>query len=217
MTPKFSLSKRQRGQTLVSLLVAMAIAGIGFAGAISVFSQTISFTTEHKQARRHDQQLLQAFAILEMEIADAGFGITSAQLNFDLVVDTSSGNNRLLWFHDSDRSGTVDCSGIQYLDNELSMLTVNNCDSSLSLTGQTWVIDDVIAEFTETDSKPAPSFTFTTELADCTPYGIGTPTRHAIVNVSAGSSLNAYRTNAGVGSADDGLISMQLCVVNIVE
>lgn len=192
----------QRGFSLSSLLVASALASLGFAGAMVLYAKTMSFSTENATIQSHDKQLLQSLMSLEMELLNAGYGIDDAD-DTDLV---ANGNSILYWrYYDE---ADIVCNGIQYLDNTLSYLAADNCSEGAVLTDLTWGVAEIIANFPESRDKPAPEITFSLSTSSCTPYGFGPAADHVLV------TINAQTAAVAAGNPFLNPISNSICAVN---
>lgn len=127
LTPR--LMARQRGATLVSLMVGMMISLIVVTAMMLVFRSVSQSTVQARRDAHGDDQLTSALLSAGIVLQDAGFGIQSAALGTHLMVvngallaanGTLSGNvvasgsprtgNALLW--QQNIGGALQCAGL---------------------------------------------------------------------------------------------------------
>ena len=206
--------KSQQGQSLIGVLITATLASIAFAGAMNLFGETARFTKSHEAVMRHDKQLMQALTTLELEVMGAGYGIEDAEMGTHIKIDDNDAG-RLLWRQDTNLDGVLECVGVDYGDGTMQMLTAENCDAATDLSDIEFRTTDTLASFPETREKPLPDITYTVGLADCAPFGFGTPVERVVVDIVSDSAMTVAREQAGVGNLTDGQMRTQICIVNI--
>lgn len=193
---------KQLGYSLTGLLISVLMAGVGFTGAMRLYAEMLSFSTDSAVVQSHDKQLLQSLMALEIELMNAGYGIDDADESH-LVVD----DGRLLWRY-IDSSDWI-CDGLAYEDGQLSYLAASDCDDATALPDMAWSSTEIMANFPEGKDKPLPEISFVIDSESCSPFGLGPKATYRTVTISAETAAIA------AGNAHLAPLSSKVCIVNI--
>lgn len=115
---------KQRGVSLISLLIGLLISSIVLVGMMMVFRNTIQTVVPASESSRSDGERVSALLSAHMLLQDAGFGISSAEYDTHLRVlnnntllplamdngSTATGNT-VVWL--SKRAGNTQCNGLR--------------------------------------------------------------------------------------------------------
>lgn len=109
---------RQRGQTLISMMVGLVISLITIAAMMVLYKTMIEVSSNASRAALRDGQVSAALLAMQMDMQSAGFGVpASDSLGSKLVVRASG--KELVWRYKTElsASGFV-CSGMRLVDGE---------------------------------------------------------------------------------------------------
>ncbi|WP_287029459.1 PilW family protein [Pseudomonas sp. UBA6310] len=210
--------KRQRGMTLISMMVGLVISMFSIVAMLSLYRSLVQSAVVATRDANLDGQIAAGLLSAQLEIQSAGFGIEAAG-NADLTLATTnldSTTRALLWRLVD--TGTYRCRGLlERSVNDsasgqsmrvLSLLQANSCDASGALSGKTWAVVGDLAEFR---GQNLAQVVFQISTSNCWPFGVGdnsTPSAHALVTLSAPSSSQL------AGAVADP-ISYSVCLPNI--
>ncbi|WP_313517379.1 PilW family protein [Pseudomonas sp.] len=210
--------RRQRGMTLISMMVGLVISMFSIVAMLSLYRSLVHSAVVATRDANLDGQIAAGLLSAQLEIQSAGFGIESAG-NADLTLATTnldSSTHALLWRLVDTSSyrcrglleRSVNDSATGQSMRVLSLLQADSCDASGSLSGKSWAVVGDLAEFR---GQNAAQVTFEIDSSDCWPFGVGdstTTSSHALVRLSAPSSSQL------AGAAADP-ISYSICLPNI--
>lgn len=197
-TPSFA---RQRGVSLISLMIGLVISMIVVVGALALFQNTAKRTATARQDVLSDAQRTSSFLSAGLSLQDAGFGITTPTAGTHLVWlrnATISGTTlsgtaisagtaltagvpyALIWAENI--TGTVRCSGILApLTGGLRKLGPVNCTNAAAWSSLAWT-NSLLSD------TPATPVTIRLETVNCQPFGITTNEGTLRVTFSANNS-----------------------------
>lgn len=227
---------RQRGISMISLMIGLLVSMVAILAITSMHKSLIRVTIDSKTGALQDSSVAVALMQLQLDLHNAGYGINSANSG-TVIATTSSGVPTLLWRYLDDESNqdSVICKGVQdqsYNDvttgmvgRELIDLTTTyaanpNCRLDSDLSTVAWADNEkrTMAQFRNHTEQ---LFNFEVETADCVPYGFGAAKTHLLVTVSAESSAGSAQSLA----KDDGVtldaattispIKYKYCLANI--
>lgn len=200
---------KQRGMTLISLMIGLVISMLAILGSLSLYKTLISVATDSKLDAQHDGQLAAAMLTVQMEIQNAGYGIDEAGVEHVIKTEAVVGSameRDLRWrFMDGgiyvcrrlvDASEQDGNSGLTY--RVLKLMTATNCDADGTLTSKTWDPDNVtvLGRWPLVDGQGLTTyiatnrtlFEFDITSTTCSPYGATLQGNHLQVSLSAPSS-----------------------------
>ena len=121
-------ASRQRGESLISLMVGLLLSTVVALAMLSMFKVSTRYGGQAGQDAAADGQLTAALMRASLAVQDAGFGIASASLGTQLVVlsgaalggtalsgsavATGSSGNAVLWAMNT--TGTAQCAGLLF-------------------------------------------------------------------------------------------------------
>ena len=182
--------KQQQGMSLMGLMAGMLLSVLSILPAMTMYHNMVDVAIDTRQAAQHDAQLATAMQTIQLELLSAGYGITDAKVETDLVVD---GTQKLYWrYKDTPTSATFTCRGVEYdaTSGELTLVKKASCDPLVAdSTGGTI---QKLAMFTND-----PGITFASTTGSCFPYGRSTAADHGMVTITAKSAAS-IETAGGV-------------------
>lgn len=210
---------KQRGMTLISLMIGLVISMLAILGSLSLYKTLISVATDSKLDAQHDGQLAAAMLTVQMEIQNAGYGIDEAGTEHVIETEATVGGaveRDLRWRFLDDTTYVcrrlVDASEVD-LDSGLTyrvlkLMTATDCDAAGALTTKTWDPDNVtvLGRWPLVDGQGLTTyiathsalFEFEITSTTCSPYGATLRGNHLQVSLSAPSSaeINGVATLA---------------------
>lgn len=146
-----SYSSRQKGLSLIGLLIGLLISVLCILASLTLYKSLIQVATESKLDSNHDGQLASAMLMIQLEVQSAGYGIDGADVSHIIVHNPTAGERQLLWRFTTDNSTTFECRGLYEKGEEegsfrsLSLIKVDSgCDGTAALNSFTWETDDPI-------------------------------------------------------------------------
>lgn len=204
-----NIKSRQRGMSLISLMVGMLISMIGILAGIILYQNMVKVSLQARVDAAQDGQLASAMLSLQLELQAAGFGIVLADAAGPHWVLVSTAPQTLYWRY-QDTSGPV-CRGFRIKDTEpnvkrqlqiLEPVSPASCTLAANLAALPggWKDDDpiVLAEFRAskaTDSK-LPEIVLSTSATSCFPYGLGQANKYRMITVTADSAARRAAVDA---------------------
>ena len=178
---------RQRGVTLISLMIGLVISMILVLATLMLFQRMVRATTAARSDAQADTQRSAAFLAAGIAAQEAGYGINAAQAGTHLMVLTDaelagsalSGTpaalgatgNAVVWAENT--TGTLRCSALLAPRGEgqggLLKLGPVACADAASFAGLAWTNQPL-------STSPAEPVTITWQAADCSPFGIAAST-----------------------------------------
>lgn len=215
--------RRQRGLTLISLLIGMLLSSLCILAMLGLYRNLVHTAVVATQDANQDGQIAAGLLTAQLKLQSAGFGMESG-VNLDDPGITVGGSTQraLLWrYQDSlgyqcrgltDRPGTDSASGKAL--RILSLLQADDCTANASLGGLQWKVRQDLARQVVPEHHPAaqPLTGFLiTPSVECTPFGFGEAARHPQVTLSAHNSVRL------AGNDEIDLLSYHICLSNIAE
>lgn len=194
----------QRGVSLIGLMVGLLLAMIGILAGMTLYKNIVQTSIQTRNDALQDGQLASAMLTLQLELQNAGYGITPG----GPVAHVLRPNDTTLYWRYS-INNIVQCKGfqIQDLDNgnrrELQILKIKDgtpCNSTDALNALQWDVANVIASFRDSPAADAglPAITLALVNGQCFPYGMGTAAAHPVVTVTADNAAISAAKKAGV-------------------
>ncbi|GAA4999777.1 hypothetical protein GCM10023206_00950 [Acinetobacter puyangensis] len=212
---------KQKGVTLISLLIGLLIAMLCMVAVLSIYRTVVYVGADSRIAATHDTQLQNGLTTAQMLLQNAGFGLdptvrnvatTSISLNSTTI-------NALVWKELDAIGGTAHCYGLADIavsaERQLVLLKGTGCQSSGTVTYNVtaWSVERTLAHLHDysADKTNLAQIGFsgatasTTTDKACTPYGEGeiNTVKHPNVTISAKTSTNQT-------------VNITVCLVNIV-
>ena len=187
----WSSIKRQKGVSLVSLMVGMVISLMTLAAASMLFQHTYRVSNSLSIESVSDGVLSTIITELQLVTLNAGFGLVSNTEHFAVKQDGDL--DSAFWrfnLHDSAAS-VVQCQGFREILNnakgqiELQWVSAATCDETSALEDLTWEPEGVT---TAVDKSSYSRLSFTLSSGKCWPYIDGVRENHSIFEVVASSS-----------------------------
>jgi hypothetical protein len=217
--------KRQRGISLISLMVGLIVSLTATVGLLSVYRNSLKVTAAASQGTTSDSQLASLLLRTGESMGDAGYGIASAafgthivpisnaSMTGSVVTGTTTGNtltgttatagttvNAIVWAMST--SGTTQCAGFYApTGGGLVYLSPINCSDATSWnTAGQWNTTPVAAPgYNAVTSTPTTTaynpITFTVAAQSCAPYGISSTLAAYAVTISTVNSINTAVTS----------------------
>ena len=208
---------RQRGVTLISLMIGMAISLGVILCMLALFQSLIVISLKSNQDSAQDGEVSTGLTTLQSMVQGAGYGLTQgANPHVQLAAtNVSQGATALLWrFQDS---GVLWCQGVVELPGidprtkkdmrVLTLLTATACSGSASLSTLSWSTADSLTRFKNTTVQQT---RLTLETQSCAPFGVASlKASHYVVGMYAPSSA----VRAGVSGVEP--IHYSVCLTNL--
>jgi Tfp pilus assembly protein PilW len=192
----------QRGMSLVSLMVGLLLAMIGILAGMTLYKNIVQTSIQTRNDALQDGQLASAMLTLQLELQNAGFGITPG----GAVPHVVRSGNTLYWRYAV--NNVTQCKGfqIQDLDNntrrELQILKTRDgttCNTTDALTTFQWELASAVASFRDSEAADVDLPVITLDLVNgqCFPYGMGTAAAHPVVTVVADNAAISAAKKVG--------------------
>lgn len=216
---------KQRGTSLISLMVGVVLAMIGILAAVNLYENMIRTSVQTRSDATQDGQIASSMLTLQLELQSAGFGITKDPAKQHVV--RSADGNSLYWRFDS---GGMQCKGFRIVtstDNtrrELQLLKLKTgCNDTAIITTFDWTPAGTetitLAEFRKTDSAasdiPMISIAPITTQS-CFPYGMGTKADHPLVTITAdNAAITAAKKLNAAAAGPNAPYRYDICLPNL--
>jgi len=209
--------RRQRGATLISLMIGLLISLFGVLAMLSLYRNVVRNAAVATQDANLDGQLAAGLLRAQVELQGAGFGIDDAGSS-DLqlaTTDLDDSDQALLW-RLQDSSG-YRCLGL--LDRPLqdtqtsqtyralTLISADSCSASASLATLTW---EALADLVEFRGQSAAQVSFSIESTTCWPFGSSGEDSESRAQVR----LTAPSSSQLAGASAEA-ISYRVCLPNI--
>ncbi len=123
---------RQRGQTLIGLLIGVLISLITIAAMLVLYKTMIEVSANASRSALRDGQVSAALQAAQMELQSAGFGVPASASLEDRVVISDAGK-RVVWRFLEGAQGR--CAGLQVETHGINRLPAKDCNG---LAGVSW-------------------------------------------------------------------------------
>lgn len=213
---------RQKGMTLVGLMVGLLLSMISIVAAMMLYQNLVKVSIESRTDAAQDGQLASAMLSLQLELQSAGFGITTDDpgTHIQLV----AGPPQTLYWRYRDGGGYA-CRGFRIQDIEdstrrqLQLLTLPaaGCNASGVLSSlPNWTVSSVLAEFRASAAANAglPAIGLSLAVQSCFPYGMGEAANHQMVTVTADNAARRAAADASATAPNAPLV-YNFCLPNI--
>lgn len=192
------LAQRQRGMTLISLMVGMLLSMISILAGMMLYQSMARVSVESRADAKQDGQLSSAMLALQLELQSAGYGIdpTAAGTHIQRVVDGTA--QTLYWRYQETAPAGFVCRGFRIQDVEnnsrrqlqlLAPINAASCTANAGLAGLAggWSVTSVQAEFRATAAGVAslPNIAIALAPRTCFPFGMGEPDNYQMVTITA--------------------------------
>lgn len=229
---------RQRGMSLISLMIGMLISMIGVLAGIVLYQNMVKVSLQTRVDAAQDGQLASAMLSLQLELQAAGFGIVVADHpGPHWALEGAAGATQTLYWRYRDASVTPDviCRAFRIIDAEanvrrqlqlLQPTTASSCtlDANLVALPGGWITDPsdpnppvVLAEFrasADATDSGLPAINLTTSVSKCFPYGFGQANNYRMITVTADNAARRAAVDKGV-SPTIAPVVYDFCLPNI--
>ena len=171
------MKMRQRGFTLIELMVGMVIALLCMGMMMMMFKQVSRVSLSSSADAQYDTEIQLGLMVAQKHLQNAGFG--SGQAN-DIAKASFAGNEAIFWRFVPDLNAPTQyrCQGIGEevsLDNtryvhRFFLLTKASCSGVGLVSDGTWEKDQVIVRIKKSDAQSI--YKYDLSNGSCTPYGI---------------------------------------------
>ncbi len=124
--------RRQRGQSLISMMIGLVISLITIAAMLTLYKTMVGVSNEASVAARRDGQMAAGLLAAQMELQSAGFGVDST-VPLDERLYISNSGKQVAWLYND---GSRRCAGLWVDGNGLYRLPPKAGCASAS--GATW-------------------------------------------------------------------------------
>ena len=217
-------STRQRGTTLISLMIGLAISMIVVLATMMLFQRTSRVTGEARRDAQADAQRSAAFLAANMALQEAGYGINAAQTGTHLVVLRgaklagtaltgtpvavgATDGTAVVWAENT--TGTTRCSGLLALNgNEpagLRKLGPATCTDASNFAAVEW----------SSQALSKTPVTFKWEAASCSSFGIAPITPASTPASGAGAGTQQVLLTLSSANSNGVTLQTSQCLTNI--
>ena len=217
-------STRQRGTTLISLMIGLAISMIVVLATMMLFQRTSRVTGEARRDAQADAQRSAAFLAANMALQEAGYGINAAQTGTHLVVLTdaqltgtaltgtpvavgATDGTAVVWAENT--TGTTRCSGLLASNgNEpagLRKLGPATCTDASNFAAVEW----------SSQALSKTPVTFKWEAASCSSFGIAPITPASTPASGAGAGTQQVLLTLSSANSNGVTLQTSQCLTNI--
>lgn len=184
---------KQRGTSLIGLMVGVVLAMIGILAGVNLYENMIRTSVQTRSDAALEGQIASSMLTLQLELQSAGFGIVKDPA----VAHIAQTADSIYWRYAVDN--VAQCRGFRIVNSaeglrrELQLLKLKiGCNTTAVLTTFNWsdagVETTTIAEFhksiTAVSELPAINVAPITPQS-CFPYGMGTKAVHPMVTITA--------------------------------
>lgn len=211
------MKHRQRGVTLISLMIGMAISLGVILSMLALFQSLIVISLKSNQDSAQDGEVSTGLTTLQSMVQSAGYGLTAGTNPHVQLAATNvaQGATGLLWRYQD--SGVLRCQGVVELPGVdertkkgmrvLTLLTSTACSGSASLASLSWSTADTLIRFKNTTVQQT---RLTLETQVCAPFGVASlKASHYVAGMYAPSSA----VRAGVAGIEP--IHYSVCLTNL--
>ena len=217
-------STRQRGTTLISLMIGLAISMIVVLATMMLFQRTSRVTGEARRDAQADAQRSAAFLAANMALQEAGYGINAAQTGTHLVVLRgakligtaltgtpvavgATDGTAVVWAENT--TGTTRCSGLLASNgNEpagLRKLGPATCTDASNFAAVAW----------PSQALSKTPVTFKWEAASCSSFGIAPITPASTPASGAGAGTQQVLLTLSSANSNGVTLQASQCLTNI--
>ena len=217
-------STRQRGTTLISLMIGLAISMIVVLATMMLFQRTSRVTGEARRDAQADAQRSAAFLAANMALQEAGYGINAAQTGTHLVVLRgaklkgtaltgtpvavgATDGTAVVWAENT--TGTTRCSGLLASNgNEpagLRKLGPATCNDASNFAAVEW----------SSQALSKTPVTFKWEAASCSSFGIAPITPASTPASGAGAGTQQVLLTLSSANSNGVTLQTSQCLTNI--
>ena len=217
-------STRQRGTTLISLMIGLAISMIVVLATMMLFQRTSRVTGEARRDAQADAQRSAAFLAANMALQEAGYGINAAQTGTHLVVLRgaqltgtaltgtpvavgATDGTAVVWAENT--TGTTRCSGLLASNgNEpagLRKLGPATCTDASNFAAVAW----------SSQALSKTPVTFKWEAASCSSFGIAPITPASTPASGAGAGTQQVLLTLSSANSNGVTLQASQCLTNI--
>ena len=217
-------STRQRGTTLISLMIGLAISMIVVLATMMLFQRTSRVTGEARRDAQADAQRSAAFLAANMALQEAGYGINAAQTGTHLVVLRgaqltgtaltgtpvavgATDGTAVVWAENT--TGTTRCSGLLASNgNEpagLRKLGPATCTDASNFAAVAW----------SSQALSKTPVTFKWEAASCSSFGIAPITPASTPASGAGAGTQQVLLTLSSVNSNGVTLQTSQCLTNI--
>ena len=217
-------STRQRGTTLISLMIGLAISMIVVLATMMLFQRTSRVTGEARRDAQADAQRSAAFLAANMALQEAGYGINAAQTGTHLVVLRgaklagtaltgtpvavgATDGTAVVWAENT--TGTTHCSGLLASNgNEpagLRKLGPATCTDASNFAAVEW----------SSQALSKTPVTFKWEAASCSSFGIAPITPASTPASGAGAGTQQVLLTLSSANSNGVTLQTSQCLTNI--
>jgi len=185
---------RQKGLTLLSLLVGITLSLFSMLACISLFTQHHLSSRDSKASSIYNSQMIHSLTIMNKEVSSAGFGLENTTTPHFLIENDTAGETNVFWRYQDGAS--VVCRGISERQSVVggdafTTLVIRDafigCGNTPAFNTMTWVDrgilvrwenDDLIDDFlTDASNVTGTLVNFSLSPANitCTPYNAVDP------------------------------------------
>ncbi|BCE01548.1 PilW family protein [Marinicellulosiphila megalodicopiae] len=176
------LTFNQQGVSLVGLMIAMVISLMTLAAASMLFQQSYRISHSLSNEAIIEGAISTAFSQIQLEVLNAGFGLTSNVPAHFVIKD----GNSIYWRYDLKDSNGVICKGFKQISssNQLEFQWVEaTCDETTELTAiNTW---SASGESNILEKSSNTILVFSASSSECWPYVDGTVATHINFTIKA--------------------------------
>jgi len=189
--------KKQRGVTLIELLIGLLLSSIAIAGMLLTFRSTLQVTARANPAAVADGERIAALLRTHLLLQKAGYGVDTPDMDThvldmdDLSWDGSglqSGSTglggSLIWSSDANLDGVVECEGVVPGSGGGLVFVRADCTNAAAWQlAQNWVGVDLVAP--PGPEVPEAALAVTMDGSACSPVGVGDPAIDVLQGVTA--------------------------------
>lgn len=213
---------KQRGVSLISLMVGLLLAMISILAGMMLYKNIVHTTVQTRSDALQDGQLASAMLSLQLELQNAGYGLVKNPANTHVALNAAS--TALYWRFKVNNA--FQCKGFRIHDSQdgkrrqLQLLKIGTgtCTEVNVLGTLDWVEENTIAEFRQSVATAVnlPAITIALNSATCFPYGMGTKDTHPMVTITAeNAAITAAKTADAAATGPNEPFRYDFCLPNL--
>lgn len=221
LPPVTRAAYRQKGVSLISLMVGLLLSMIGILAGLTLYKNIVQTTVQTRSDALQDGQIASAMLTLQLELQSAGYGIEKDPTKTHIV--RAAAGDAIYW---RQRTGSLQCKGFRIHTSvdgnrrqlQLLKLASGTCNETDALATLNWTEDKILAQFQKSEATGLnlPQFTMQLINTSCFPFGMGVADTHPMVAITAeNAAITAAKTLDATATGPNAPFRYDFCLSNL--